>query len=112
VPVLLLSLLLLLTLRNRFGMMGTSGWDARRMVESGEEEEAEEEDDVDDDETEDAARVGTLDVEVVCSETEGRRVFAAVEFDVEVDSDLCERWDGQCRCCMPTCGADAERRAL
>jgi hypothetical protein len=81
--------LLLLTLRNLFGMMGTSGWEARRMVDSGDEE----------DEMEDGARVGKLDVEVSYSETEGRG--EVVEVDVDVDlSERCDVEDGQCRCTL------------
>ena len=50
----LLLLLLLLTLRKRLGIIGTSGWEARRMVESGEDVKVE----VEFEDTEEGARVG------------------------------------------------------
>jgi hypothetical protein len=72
----LLLLLLLLALKNRLGMMGRSGWEARRMVDRGEEAE----------QTDDGVRRAELDREGAYSETDGSGgTLAAVDPDVPVD---------------------------
>ena len=60
------------------------------MVERGEDAEV-------DDDTEDGGRVGKLIVEDtggLCSETEGRWMLAAAEFEVDVDAERSEGCDG------------------
>jgi hypothetical protein len=71
--------------------MGISGWEARRIVESGEEAEG-------DDDTEDGGRVGELVVEEsggLDSETEGWWMLAAAEFEVDIDVERSEGCDGE-----------------
>jgi hypothetical protein len=87
-------------------MMGMSGWEARRMVERGEEVEG-------DDDTEDGGRVGKLMAELrgLYSEMEWWWMLAAAEFEV-VDnverSEGCDGKQGQWRCWLVH-GVDKER---
>ena|ERR1700722_1798846 len=88
--------------------MGISGWEARRIVERGEEVEG-------DDDIEDGGRVGKLMVEESggpCSETEGRWVLAAAEFEVDVDVERSEGCDGEEDLWRRwlACGVDEERK--